>query len=55
MSRQSRLSINDIMDNEVKQGAFNKSPGIYLKVEVTRGKQHLGDRLIKAVRPVRVF
>ena len=43
-------SANDKSDNEVKQGAVQRFPGIYPKAGENSGKPQLGDRLIKAVR-----
>ena len=48
-SRQSRLSANGKVDNEVKPGTVHISPGIYLTAEENLGKIQLGDHLIKAV------
>ena len=38
-------------DNEMKPGAVHRS-GIYLTADENTGKPQLGDRLMKAVRPV---
>ena len=52
MSRQSRLLANDKGDNEVKPGAVHRWTDIYFTDEGNPGKPKLGDRLMKAVRPV---
>ena len=52
MSHQSRLSANDKGDNEMILGTVHRSLGIYLTTEESSGKTKLGDRLMKAVRPV---
>ena len=43
---------NDKGDNEIISGAVRRSSGIYLTAEETPGKSQLGDRLMKAERPV---
>ena len=48
MSRQSRLS----GDNEMIPGAVHISPSICLAIEENLGKPQLGNRQMKAVRPV---
>ena len=35
----------------MKTGAVHRSPGIYLMTGETPGKAHLGDNLMKVVRP----
>ena len=39
-------------DDEMKPCYVHRSPGIYLMTEENPGKPQLGDRLMKAVRPV---
>ena len=43
---------NDKCGNEVKSGAVYRFPGIYHTTEINPGKFQIGDRLMKAVRPV---
>ena len=50
VSCQSCQSANIKAENEVKPGAMNRSPGIYLKANKNPGKPQLGDRLMKEVR-----
>ena len=50
MSRQSPISANDKVYNQVKSGAVHRSPGIRRKTE-ENPDLHLGDHLIKTVRP----
>ena len=52
VSRQSSLSAKDNCGNEMKPGAIHRSPGIYLTADENPGRSQLGDRLIKATRPV---
>ena len=48
MSRQSRMSANDHVDNAMTPGAVYRSPGICLTAEEKLGKPQLGDLLMKA-------
>ena len=52
VSPQSRLSTSAKSDNEMIPGTVHKSPGIYQMAEENHGKPQLGDRLMKAVRPI---
>ena len=52
VSRQSCLSANYKSDNEMIPGAAHGSPGIYLRTEENSENPKLGDRLMKALRPV---
>ena len=52
LSYLSRLSDNDKNDGEVKSGAVNRSPEIYLKAEENSGKPQLGDCLMNTMRPI---
>ena len=51
LSRVSRLSDNYKGDNEI-QGAVHTFPSSFLKAEENPTKPQLGDRMMKAVRPV---
>ena len=52
VSHKSLLSSNDKGDSEVIPGVVYRYPDICLKAEENLGKLQLGDRLMKAVRPV---
>ena len=52
LSRVSRQSANNKRDNEIIPGDVHRSPWIYPSVEENPWKYQLGDRLLKAVRPV---
>ena len=52
VSRQSLLSSNVKGDNKIKSGAVHRSSGIYFWAEENPRRSQLGDRLMKAVRPV---
>ena len=45
-------SANDKGDNGMIPANLHRSPGICLTAEEKPGKRQLGDRLIKAVRPI---
>jgi len=49
---QSCLSGNDKDINEMKLGAVNRSPGIYLTAKEYPSKPQLGGHLMKAMRPI---
>ena len=50
----SRLSASDEGDNEVKPGTVLRSRSICFMTEVDPGIRQLGERLLKATRPVLV-
>ena len=50
-SSQSRLSANDKGENEMRPGTLHRS-SIYLTAEESPWKPLIGDRLIKAARPI---
>ena len=52
LPRVSCQSVNDKGVNEVKPGVLHRSPGICLRAVENPEKSQLGDRLMKAVRPV---
>ena len=51
-SHQSNRSDNDKGDSEMIPRTVHRSPGINLPADENPGKPQLGDRLMKAVRPV---
>ena len=50
VSPKSRLSANEMDDNEMEPVAVHISPGIYFMAEKIPGKHQQGYRLMKAVR-----
>ena len=52
VSRQSRKSANDKVDNKMIPGVVPRSPDIYLTAQGKSGKPLLGDRLMKAAQSV---